>query len=81
MGSIPVPSTKTKGCPEVARLMTSFFVFHVFCFSMYERLITDIGYPGIYSLSVKRRGFTDNRQDGTIKLKYVYAPDGSLKLE
>ncbi len=59
MGSIPVPSTKTKGCPEVARLMTSFFVFHVFCFSMHERLITDIGYPGIYSLSVKRRGFTD----------------------
>ena len=51
MGSIPVPSTKKKGCPEVARLMTSFFVFHVF---MYERLITDIGYPGIYSLSVKR---------------------------
>ena len=59
MGSIPVPSTKTKGCPEVARLMTSFFVFHVFCFSMHERLITDIGCPGIYSLSVKRRGFTD----------------------
>lgn len=26
---------------------------------MHERLITDIGYPGIYSLSVKRRGFTD----------------------
>ena len=64
MGSIPVPSTKTKGCPEVARLMTSFFVFHVFCFSMHERLIherliSDIGCPGIYSLSVKRQGFTD----------------------
>ena len=59
MGSIPVPSTKTKGCPEVARLMTSFFVFHVFSFSLHERLITDIGYPGIYSLSVKRQGFTD----------------------
>ena len=59
MGSIPVPSTKTKGCPEVARLMTSFFVFHVFSFSMHERLITDIGYPGIYNLSVKRQGFTD----------------------
>ena len=43
MGSIPVPSTKTKGCPEVARLMTSFFVFHVFCFSMHEHLITDNG--------------------------------------
>ena len=26
---------------------------------MYERLITDIGYPGIYNLSVKRQGFTD----------------------
>lgn len=26
---------------------------------MYERLITDIGYPRIYSLSAKRRGFTD----------------------
>ena len=59
MGSIPVPSTKTKGCPEVARLMTSFFVFHVFSLSMHERLITDIGCPGIYSLSVKRQGFTD----------------------
>ena len=59
MGSIPVPSTKTKGCPEVARLMTSFFVFHVFSFAMHERLITDIGYPGIYSLSVKRQSFTD----------------------
>ena len=59
MGSIPVPSTKRKGCPEVARLMTSFFVFHVFSFSLHERLITDIGYPGIYSLSVKRQGFTD----------------------
>ena len=55
MGSIPVPSTKTKGCPEVARLMTSFF----FPRFMYERLISDIGCPGIYSLSVKRRGFTD----------------------
>ena len=31
------------------------------CFSMHERLITDIGYPGIYSLSVKRQGFTDKR--------------------
>lgn len=59
MGSIPVPSTKTKGCPEVARLMTSFFVFHVFRFFMYGRLITDIGCPGIYNLSVKRQGFTD----------------------
>lgn len=39
--------------------MTSFFVFHVSCFSMHERLITDIGYPGIYSLAVKRQGFTD----------------------
>lgn len=56
MGSIPVPSTKTKGCPEVARLMTSFFVLHVL---MHERLITDIGYPGIYNLSAKRQGFTD----------------------
>ena len=28
---------------------------------MYERLITDIGYPGIYSLSVKRQGFTDKQ--------------------
>lgn len=56
MGSIPVPSTKTKGCPEVARLMTSFFVFHVFCFSMHERLITDIGYPGIYSLYYTEKG-------------------------
>ena len=36
-----------------------FFVFHVFCFSMHEPLITDIGYPGIYSLSVKRRDSTD----------------------
>ena len=32
MGSIPVPSTKTKGCPEVARLMTSFFCFPRFQF-------------------------------------------------
>lgn len=59
MGSIPVPSTKRKGCPEVARLMTSFFVFHVSCFSIHERLITDIGYPGIYNLSVKRQDFSD----------------------
>lgn len=59
MGSIPVPSTKTKGCPEVARLMTSFFVFPVSCFSIHERLITDIGYPGIYNLSVKRQDFSD----------------------
>lgn len=26
---------------------------------MHERLITDIGYPGIYNLSVKRQDFTD----------------------
>ena len=26
---------------------------------MHDRLITDIGCPGIYSLSVKRQGFTD----------------------
>ena len=32
MGSIPVPSTKRKGCPEVARLMTSFFCFSRFLF-------------------------------------------------
>ena len=30
---------------------------------------------------VKMRFSDYNRQDGTIKLKYVYAPDGSLKLE
>ena len=30
---------------------------------------------------VKLRFSDYNRQDGTIKLKYVYAPDGSLKLE
>lgn len=34
---------------------------------MYERLITDIGYPGIYSLSVKRQGFTDKH----IKIQLV----------
>ena len=63
MGSIPVPSTKTKGCPEVARLMTSFFCFPRF---MHERLITDIGCPGIYSLSAKRRGFTDKHIKNTL---------------
>ena len=30
---------------------------------------------------VKMRFSDYNRQDGPIKLKYVYAPDGSLKLE
>ena len=30
---------------------------------------------------VKIRFSDYNRQDGTIKMKYVYAPDGSLKFE
>ena len=36
---------------------------------MHERLITDIGYPGIYSLSVKRRGFTDKHIKTTLVRK------------
>ena len=32
---------------------------------MHERLITDIGYPRIYSLSVKRQGFTDKHIKNT----------------
>ena len=32
---------------------------------MHERLITDIGYPGIYSLSAKRQGFTDKHIKNT----------------
>ena len=53
MGSIPVPSTKTKGCPEVARLMTSFFVFHVFSLSMHERLITVHGENPVFRITKK----------------------------
>ena len=36
---------------------------------MHERLITDIGYPGIYSLSVKRQGFTDKHIKTTLVRK------------
>lgn len=36
---------------------------------MHERLITDIGYPGIYSLSAKRRGFTDKHIKTTLVRK------------
>ena len=54
MGSIPVPSTKTKGCPEVARLMTSFFCFPPFLYE-HERLITDIGWHGTTTCPQKGR--------------------------
>ena len=36
---------------------------------MHERLIADIGCPGIYSLSVKRRGFTDKYIKNTLVRK------------
>ena len=46
---------------------------------MHERLITDIGYPGIYSLSAKRQGFTDKHINNNLSVKRRGFTDKHIK--